>query len=496
MQRSYAATAPMGRRPYARELLIMETVICGVASLALALLAYRSDAPAWSVAAAAIFCWAVALVFRLNSRAGVLFIPIIIGSASSLVALIMIEFGADIPELGIVGQSNGCTATYVFYAIMFYWSYLWFFSLMVGPEPAKDQPISLFFDRYAMLIGIGIVGFTILICAYLILGGLRNGFPLLAGIDRFVYRRLATDKIMLIALNLKWMFAFSLGMVAFSLPVSRTIKLSSSGTFAFLSLLYFLFGDKFFTQLVSVATFFAPYLYNNYKKLRRNMLLYCVIAGLLAAPAFGVTWFIYSNNGLESSEATFKRLTGRMAGQGELWYLQNELGSNILNWDQQFVENNYHALFVKDVGLYAIRTGIGPNYFSNRYAPDDIRASMMRNAGTITYTAALEPLGLAVFGWLGLVAVMVFAGLVTALTSVYLVRAIRLRSVLSGVFAVFIIVNVRSFLYQGAPWQIFGIYALKWFAVILLAELIMMAANRIVRAAPMMNRGRTVGVIR
>jgi len=380
-----------------------------------------------------------------------------------------------------MGHANGCTSTYVAYTTICFWFALLCFNWLVPKYAQSGRPISLLFDRHATLISVACIGVAALSAAYLLQAGLRTGFPLLTGTDRYVYRRFNADIFMLYVLNLKSMLSIILGMVTFILPVSRPFRIASTSAFVLLTFSFFLFGDKFFTQLLSAATFMTPYLYYNHKRLTKILPMLLTVGMLALVAVSGVTWFIYSNGGRETPHATMERLSGRIVGQGELWYLQNEIGAEIVNWDESLVDKNVRALFVKDISLFAVREGIGASFFSNRYAPDKIRASIARNAGTITYTAALEPLGLAAFGWTGLIAVMLVTGGIIALSSAYLARAIQLRSVIGCLFAMFVISAVRSYVAQGAPWQILSIYAIKWFSVILALELGLMVIDRILR---------------
>lgn len=458
--------------------------------LVLAVTATSAANPHLSVVAAAMFFWMIVLSLRLSPRGTILLIPFIISSASSMVALVMIEYGAEIPELGMMGLPNGSTSTYVVYTTICFWFFLLSFNWIVGSDLRSIKQISLLFDRYATPIALGILAIGALSIAYLMLAGLKSGFPLLTGADRYAYRRFSADIITLYLLNLKATISIILGMVSFLLPVSRLLKLASTSIFICLSLVFFLFGEKFFTQLLSLATFMTPYLYHNHKRLLQLLPVLLIGGGLALVAVSTVTWFIYSNGGRENPHATMQRLSGRMVGQGELWFLQNQIGARVVNWDSELVEKNARALFVKDINLFAVREGVGPSYFSNRYAPDKIRASILRNAGSVTYAAALEALGLAAFGWAGLILVMIFTGGVIALSSAYLVYAIRLRSVVSCVFAMYIISAVRSYVSQGALWQIIGIYSLKWFAVIFVIELGLMLLNSALKPSAQMNYSR------
>ncbi|MEJ8630096.1 hypothetical protein P0F65_10170 [Sphingomonas sp. I4] len=85
------------------------------------------------------------------------------------------------------------------------------------------------------------------------LHGLQGGFPLLAGVDRFLYRREYSSGLVLILLDNKFLFAAMLGAVAFAPRYQPLLKTAAIVAFLGLTGLYFLFGDKFFTILAEVA---------------------------------------------------------------------------------------------------------------------------------------------------------------------------------------------------------------------------------------------------
>ena len=289
-------------------------------------------------------------------------------------------------------------------------------------------------------------------------------------------------------LNLKFVILVALGLVTFRLPAWLPWRVAAGIVGSLLLAVYFLFGDKFFTQIVAASGFVSPFLYIHHRKVRRYLGLFLAASAIVLGVASTMTYYIYSNKGAMAPEATMDRLSGRIVGQGELWFLQARIGAPLIAWDGEFVARNIAALRVQNIDLYAVQQSLGPNYFSNQYAPNNIRLSIANNAGTATYTAALEPLGLAIFGWIGLGVLLVACGGLMALVSVYFAFGIASRSILSTLFAAFLSTEVRAALTQGTPWVFLGVTAMKWLSVILFIELIIYAIGK-AQSGPSIRRG-------
>lgn len=434
---------------------------------------------AWSIVATLNYAWMCTLIFRIEPRGAVLMLPYIISRASNMFALIMIEHGAEMFEIGAVGQPGPWSNLLNIYTALFWTAAILVLKPCLAMLDRRRTPrLSPVFDRFANLIASVTLALVGLLAAYLLFYGLRSGFPLIEGTDRFAYRRFAANKVTLYALNLKSIVGFVLGMVAFVIPARRWMRIAAGMLFPAMIVLYFLFGDKFFTQLAAMASFFAPYLYCNYEQARRRLGIYG-LAGALALGTVGlVTTYIYSQGFTETPAATTKRLSGRMVGQGELWYLQSRIGAPLLRWDQPVLDRYVAALHIKQTELFAIHNSLGANYFSNRYAPDYLRASLHKNAGTVTYTAATEATGLVLFGWLGLGAAMLVIGLLVGLCCAYAAYAIATRSMVSALFAAYIYAQLRSGVVQAAPWTIFSIYSARWLSIILAIELALLVLGQ------------------
>lgn len=456
----------------------LQMLICIGAILATWILAAAVVSPWWAVLAMGLFVWLCGLLFALEPRGTALLLPIITLRFSVILSLVSIEFGSPIPELGTVGNAGAHTIAYVFYMAIMLGGYTAAFpSLAAAMAPRKDTWLASFYDRHADFLAVVVLAVVGLATLVLILQGLRSGFPLLTGTDRYLFRRTIAAPLAANILAFKSLFCFPLGLVAFVTPVGPALRATAWLLFGVFILVSFLFGDKFFIIIAAAELFLAPYIVTHPAKVRAYLGRYLVAATLSLMPLFALTWYMYSDGGRQNASAVVQRLNGRIAGQGELWYLQHDIGAPYVNWDQNFVDRNVAALDMKDFN-YPLKASIGPAYFSNRYAPDRIRASMSRQGGIVTYTMAMEPLGLAVLGWIGLAGMMALVGIMFAFFAAFSARAITAGSVLTAAMAGYLEQLVRSMTSQGAPWVLFGFSVLKWLAVVLLTELVLSVLSR------------------
>ncbi|WP_157083046.1 DUF6418 domain-containing protein [Novosphingobium lentum] len=436
-------------------------------------------APTWSYVALANYVWMVALLARVERQGAVLLSPWMVVLGSTMLALVGIEHGFPMFELALGGTPGFWSNALNIYTAVFLIAFVPVFRMIAGADRHRSGPLTMLYERFADATTLLVLAAIAVIALAMIRRGLISGFPLIEGSDRFAFRRFAADKVTLYALNFKFALAFAMGVVTFCLPTRPFLRATTIVAFTLLMALYFLFGDKFFTQIVAIMGFVAPALYTRRRAgsaARTPAVL--AIAAVALASVSAVTWYIYSDGGRQTPAATIERLGGRIVGQGELWYLQARIGAPLLAWDNQLVDNTVAALAVKNVDLFAVEKSIGPSYFSNRYAPDYLRASLHRNAGRVTYTAALAPVGLAAFGWIGLAVLMAICGAIMALVSAYLAYAIRSKSVLSALFSAYVFTLVMGGLGQAAPWNFMSLFALKWLAVIALVELVLALVGR------------------
>lgn len=206
--------------------------------------------PGWSWIAMLQFVWLCVLCFRVQPQVFALFLPIVLTRASVVVALVAIEYGAHLPEVALAGTPGPHTASYVVVSAWLFACYMLAFSLLQRSLlRSRGSLLTAMFDRYALQVSALIIGVGAIATLWLIFVGGSRGFPLLAGVDRFVFRRIFADPLTLNILNFKSILASALGLVTFCLPIRATWKRLSLATFIVFVAVNFLFGDKFFIIL-------------------------------------------------------------------------------------------------------------------------------------------------------------------------------------------------------------------------------------------------------
>ena len=146
-------------------------------------------------------------------------------------------------------------------------------------------------------------------------------------------------------------------------------KLSALAIQVCLVLIFFLFGDKFFT-LLKMCTFFAmPYLLRNETALLRTLARSWLPAVLLLGAAFSATLFIYSDYGNAPVDVGMTRLGDRIAGQGELWFVASQDDRRLFAYNSSVVDAYKQSLTTSDPAATDFETGMETYFFINRYMP-------------------------------------------------------------------------------------------------------------------------------
>jgi hypothetical protein len=454
--------------------LVFEWCLCWLGIVALLVLAQTFVSPYWSLIAGALYVWVVLLEFRSFPVVTAVILPLIVSRFSILFALAFIEFGAPIPELGMVGDAGDYTARFVAYSTFYFLVIGLVATLMMrGLGKISPTPLDALLARYRNHISVGILLLVAFLVVALILNGLTRGFPLLQGIDRLEFRRYSTNAVTLYALNYKYPIMFLLGMVAFRLEVSRRMRGRAIIAAAVLFFIYFLFGDKFFIQLKGLCGFFVPYLVFNHQDLRKRLVPTVIVASVAMALVFGVTWNIYSRNGKLSVHETQTLLAGRIVGQGQLWFVQNKVGAPAFDWNSSLVSDNIASLTVKPDILqsWILTHSVGTAYFSNHYTPPKVRRALRNRDGSVGFNAAQDALGMAAFGWAGMLVYLAVGAVLTGGVVTYAVFAVRKRSAMSALFCAIIFLELDNALVQAAPWSIFNVYVFRWIVVMFAIEI-------------------------
>ncbi len=440
------------------------------------LLAATFPSPIFAWTSLILFGWLLLLIGRISAAGLILLLPVVITRGATLTSLLVIEAGAYMPEVNRLGEPGDASASFVAFTAIFFVVFAIVFRRFERPSVAYARSPVL--DDLVALLGWPVVLLCMAMGALAVLHGLKSGFPLIAGVDRFLYRREYSSGLVLILLDNKFLFAAMLGAIAFARRYQPLLKAAAILTFLGLTALYFLFGDKFFTILAEVAFFAMPLLLARRGRLAGTMLRLAVPVGALLCAALGATLYIYSGYGRLSLDRTEMLVGERIAGQGELWFVASRDARRVTNWDAHLVDRNIATLDDKSPPASAFANGVETYYFIQRYAPAKLAASFRKNQGWVQLTMGTEAMALVMFGYLGVVAVMTFLGILVAFSALYLRRAFASGFPLSLFFAVWTFLQIYFAIQQASLWSIAAPGQINRLLLFVTIEIVLLAINR------------------
>jgi hypothetical protein len=453
----------------------------GIVALAAALavnwlLASQLASPLFSWTSLLLFGALVLLVGRITAAGLILLLPLVITRGATLLSLMVIEAGAYMPEVNRLGEAGDASASFVAVTTIFFLVFALVFRRFERVFLAYVR--SPLLDDLVALLAWPVVLLCMVLGGLAFLHGLQGGFPLLAGIDRFLYRREYSSGLVLILLDNKFLFAAMLGAVAFAPRYRPLLKTAAILTFLALTGLYFLFGDKFFTILAEVAFFAMPLLLSRQGRLAGTMIRLAVPVGALLCAALGATLYIYSGYGRLPLDRTVTLVGERIAGQGELWFVASRDARRVTNWDAHLVKGNLDTLDATSPPAAAFANGVETYYFIERYAPTKLAQSFRKNQGWVQLTMGTEALALVMFGYLGVVAIMAFLGMLVAFAALYLRRAFASGFPLSLFLAVWVFLQAYVSVQQASLWPIAAPGQINRLLLFVTIEIVLLAINR------------------
>jgi hypothetical protein len=457
-------------------------LVIGALLLANGCLAMLWPGPLTALAALGLFLVMVGQLFRASPPAVVLLLPFVMIDVSSLVSMNAIEAGGYMQEMGRRGAASPASATFALCCILFLLTAAAVHVRRAGRHPILRASADAHAERPLILCW-GAVAIVGCIDAYLTLAGLRSGFPLLTGTDRFEFRRLSASVLTLNLLSLKFMLAAFVGTGA-AHATGRLQRASHHVAFLAYLGLSFLYGDKFFIVLGAAAFYVMPLLLRDPKDITGLIRRRLPLAGLAIACTVAVTAYIYSGYGQSSPEATARKIGDRVAGQGQLWYVAVEDAPRWVAFDVEAVRLNIENLFANPAADYAFRHRLAAFHFVERYAPTAMYRSYLTNAGTVTPTLVFEAYALVTFGGLGLVAALVAAGLLAGGLVTWLARSFATGNPFNVLFPSFVCVQFISLMSQGTPYSLLGLSAFKAYVALLAFQFVMAELVRPRRATP------------
>ena len=423
-----------------------------------------------SVVAFALFIAMAWRLFLASPSASVLLLPFVIIYVSSLASMIAIEGGAYMKEVGRRGVASPASAAFAVIVTLFVLTAAIVHLRQLQKQPFA-KPLRYLVSPRPFVLAWGAVLIVGCVDLYLLMAGLRQGFPLLTGTDRFEFRRLSADILTLNFLNQKFLFSAFLGAGA-AFAASQSQRLWHHLVFLGYLLLSFLFGDKFFIILVAAAFYAMPLLIKEPKHIVLLVRRHFLSAVLVVGCVFAVTVYIYSGYGTLSPEATFLKVGDRVAGQGQLWHVAVQDSSRLLAFDTGTVRLNLENLVANPAADFAFHHRLAAFYFVERYAPSAMYESFLNNGGMVTPTLVFEAYALVTFGYLGLLAAVITAGVLAGLAFTWLARALMSGNPFNALLPAYVCLQFMSLMSQATLYSVIGLSAFKAYGAFLVLQLV------------------------
>lgn len=288
-----------------------------------------------SVAGFFIFLAIVYVIVRGNPTYFVAIAPVLFFWSSEIFSGLLIENGAFMDETAHTGSSTGAFARLgFFYSLYFALGSLAFLRPLEGPtEPAggeRGRPIS--FER-PVLFGI------MAIAAGATLFGAIRGFPLLQGIDRFLYRAEADFGPLTSFLSNRYIMYGALGLF-FASGTRRRLAL---GVAVWLFLVSALYGEKF-TSMVLGGTFFLMGTAVDRISRGKSLHLGAILGFAVATAAITLPLILLNYGATDNLGNAAIKLQNRIAVQGQLWFSTDESFGRLWQFDRNSIGSALSSL--------------------------------------------------------------------------------------------------------------------------------------------------------
>lgn len=427
--------------------------------------------PIWAYMAFFCFVAFCATLAKLRPASFILLSPLLFLRLTEMVAGIPIESGVFIAELGVHGEATGAFTRLSALYILIFWVTS---SFIESYWNRVSDGYSRVPDIIGQLKGVRIFYLIIIaMLAYAFLLGLREGFPLITGSDRFAFRRVLDDRIFVSFINNRQILAFILGVLL--LDISRR-KLTVYLIFS-LYIISILFAEKFTSLAMMTLLILMPTALLYVARLGEvSIKKTFAVLGFITVLTMPLVLLVYGFQ--EDSAMAFEKLFSRMAAQAEFWWSADlrygeffhldttPLMADMRTWLSPGLQN--HRTIGSEFGLYYV--------MQHHAVAENVYYAEHRGIG---YVFTLFAYIMMTTGGLGLIVIGTILHLIYALVMIWAVRAIIDLSILRIILALklFVFISSGGFV-VGYLWNFFGIKTLAIAAAILGLTLLHEARKR------------------
>lgn len=391
----------------------------------------------------------VVFILRLIQANAMVIIPLlgfIFIRATELFSGILIESGGYLTETGVAGVYTGSFIRLPIYYLVFFYSVFCFYSFL--NKSFFKSRLSVLGVNKSFLILAGV--FSLLVLLSGIFAGFQYGFSFFMGINRFAFREFGGSGLLDFFLNNRFM-VIVLASSIFSISMSLYEKIFSISIVIFTILISILHGEQF-TSMVSLflAFFIAPLLI--YSINGKNVISKIIGLGLTALFIGAVAVvLVYAQQGFDIKDLAERRLLL----QGQLWYVVDFESIGLFSGDLvSFFRNITSFLHLNTAEFKEGVIPYGMRELMYIYALPNIYELYLDN--DVTFTMGQMAMLLHWFGYLGMVPVVIFTGMLFSVVILYFNNSILRMDFISILLSCKIFGWFVFGFQQGEYWYVWG----------------------------------------
>lgn len=404
------------------------------------------------IAVGAFFCYVVYMK-RLADKAPFTFIfglPLWFLWLTEMSSLVAIEFGAYMNEVGDFGYATGATARLCIIYILMVTPVV---KLVDGKFDASDLanwivsyrkfPYWRFFSGFVIVL-------SLLMTGYLFIEGLKNGFPLITGVDRFTFRKELDDSLFVSIIDNRPVVISFLSVMLFG-----GYRKSAFFIFALYIFVSVLFAEKFTSLMMMLSVFIVASLVEDlwlHGKIRVFRLLKPLL--LILPIVFIVILIVYG--ALDDLSGALEAFRDRFAVQGQMWFVGDRDYFSLFSFDARVISADISSWFDWSVQNPAsVSLAFGRYYFMADYVDNELLDWILNlNVG---YVFTYFPYWLKISGYFGLVVISVAGGGILGVVMRYLVGAFSTVDVVAMFMAQKAYFLILYGIVTGYAYNVFGI---------------------------------------
>ncbi len=408
--------------------------------------------PLFSVAALAVFGFYVVGLARYSPVAFILLLNYMFFRFTTLLSGVAIEFGSEMPELGLFGEATGSTVrltmVYVFFIAV----------ATIVIEVVKNATIKRFadFDRvneiqtYSWIPFFFVALLFLTLCVVII--GSKVGFPVFTGMSRLEFREEVGSKLFLLYMSNRSIFAALLGLlIAVCTGFRRKVSIA---LFIMLITVSIMFGEKFTSLMTLSMLVIIPSIVLNKRISSLNLTRLAFPLVVISALTIPVILSVYG--WADDPYLAMERLTSRFSGQGQLWFVADRDMSCFVCLDLEGLHHNLSSFVSFRPNEMADQYPyFGAKYFMFNYMEDGLLFLFLETQA-LTLTFGLEPYLLATNGWLLQLLPLTICAVVYGLNLSYLMYGFFRSDPITVFLALKLYIWITVGLQQGELWLVFG----------------------------------------